>query len=225
MRMETGWTLMLAGVLSAGTMVGQTNAPQTTAGQTGTGSTAGQTGAGSTAGTGTSGTGTAGTGAGMGQATDSATQGSMGQGSYPSDNTFVKKAIMGNVSEIDAAKMALQKSQNDQVKQFAQKMIDDHTKMLDDMHTLAMQDNIKYEDKPSPMGQKLAAKLQTLDGSAFDKAYVDGMVKDHKEDVKEFMTEINHGKKQDVKDAASKSLPIIQQHLSMIEGIKKSMSA
>ena len=216
MRIETGLTLMLAGVFCAGTMMAQTggsgtSSPQTTGGQTsGTGTTTPSTGT------------AAGSAAGSAMATpDNINADPMTMGSYPSDVTFVKKAIMGNNAEIDTAKMALQKSQNQAVKDYAQKMIDDHTKMLDTLHTLAQTDNIKFEDKPTPMGQKLAAKLQTLDGPAFDKAYINGMVKDHKGDVKDFSTEINHGKKQDVKDAASQSLPIIKDHLQMVEGLQK----
>lgn len=209
MRMTTGMSLMMAAVLGTGMMVAQTG---TTAG-TGTTTTTPQTTAGQTS---------TGSAAGSAMATpDNPNADPTTAGAYPSDKTFVKKAIMGNNAEIDTAKMALQKSQNQQVKDYAQKMVDDHTKMLDSLHTLAQSDNIKFEDKPTPMGQKLAAKLQTLDGAAFDKAYINGMVKDHKEDVKEFSTEINHGKKQDVKDAASQSLPIIKQHLQMVEGLQK----
>ena len=202
MRMNTGMTLMLAGVLCTGTMMAQSPSSGTTSGSNPAGTT--------------------GSAAGSQEATpQNMNSDPTTMGTAPSDSTFVKKAIMGNNAEIDTAKMALQKSQNQQVKDYAQKMIDDHGKMLDTLHMLAQSNNIKFEDKPTPMGQKLAAKLQTLDGSAFDKAYVDGMVKDHKEDVKDFSTEINHGKKQDVKDAASQSLPIIQQHLQMVEGLKK----
>ncbi len=141
------------------------------------------------------------------------------------DKMFVKKAISGNFNEIDASKMALQKSQNDQVKQFAQKMIDDHQKMLDDLHALAGQENIKYKDEPTSEGKKMAAKLNGLSGADFDKAYVNGMVKDHKEDVRDFNAEVNTGKDQPTKDAAQKSLPVIQDHLQMIEGIQKSMTS
>lgn len=142
-----------------------------------------------------------------------------------SDKAFVKKAIMGSNGEIDAAKLALQKSSNDQVKQFAQKMIDDHTKLLDDMHQVAQAQSIKYVDKPSPSAMKLHKKLDGLNGAAFDKAYVDGMVKDHQEDVKDFTRESNDGKMQPVKDAAGKGLPVIQEHTQMIEGIQKGMSS
>ena len=140
----------------------------------------------------------------------------------PSDKAFLKKAIRGNNGEIDAAKLALQKSDNQQVKDFAQKMVDDHTKMLNDLHQVAQQENIKYEDTPSPMAQKLHAKLDGLSGAAFDKAYVDGMVKDHKGDVRDFTTEIGAGKDQPIKEAASNSLPTIKEHLQIVEGLQKS---
>ena len=197
---------MMAAALGTGMVAAQTATPQTT----------------SQAGATQTGTAPAGSAAGSAMATPTNINADpTATGTYPSDKTFVKKAIMGNNAEIDTAKMALQKSQNQAVKDYAQKMIDDHTKMLDSLHTLAQTDNIQFEDKPTPMGQKLAAKLQGLDGPAFDKAYINGMVKDHKEDVRDFSTEINHGKKQDVKDAASQSLPIIKQHLQIVEGLQK----
>ena len=133
MRMNTGMTLMLAGVLCTGTMMAQTTGTGTTT----TGSTPSAT--------------TTGSAAGSQMATpENANADPTAMGTAPSDSTFVKKAIMGNNAEIDTAKMALQKSQNQSVKDYAQKMIDDHGKMLDTLHTLAQSDNIKYEDKPTP---------------------------------------------------------------------------
>ena len=206
MRISMGCTLMMGAILTMGAAQAQTansGAPNQGSGGAGTGVTPS-----STAGATSSAAGDTGVGAPV-----------MG------DKMFVKKAIRGNFNEIDTAKMALQKSQNDQVKQFAQKMIDDHGKMLDDLHTLAGQENIKYKDEPNPDGKKLAAKLDGLSGAEFDKAYVKGMVKDHKEDVRDFQAEINTGKDQPTKDAAQKSLPVIQDHLQMIEGIQKSMKS
>ncbi len=196
---------MLAGVLCTGTMMAQSTPAGTTSGS----STPSSTTAGSAAGSQMA--------APLNSNTDPTAI-------APSDSTFVKKAIRGSNGEIAAAKMALQKSQNQQVKDLAQKIVDDHTKMLDDLHTIAQSDNIKFEDAPSPSAQKLSAKLEKLDGAAFDKAYVTGMVKDHKMDVRDFSQEINNGKKQDVKDAATKSLPMIKEHLDMAEGLQKSMA-
>ena len=203
MRIQTCCTMMLGVVMAAGTMQAQSSGAAGTSSNGGVNSPAGA----------------AAPGAVMPSNADPAMA-----ASPLSDKAFVKKAIMGNNAEIDTAKMALQKSQNDQVKQYAQKMIDDHTKMLDDLHTVAQQENIKYEDKPTPMGMKLSKKLEALNGPAFDKAYVDGMVKDHKEDVRDFNSEINSGKDQQTKAAAQKSLPIIQDHLQMVQGLQKSLS-
>ncbi len=200
MRVAMGFTVLLGAVMVAGTMYGQASSGGGSSPSQGNGGSATATSTGSVAG-------------------DTGVTQVMG------DKMFVKKAIMGNYNEIDASKMALQKSQNDQVKQYAQKMIDDHQKMLDDLHALAGQENVKYKDQPTPAGKKMAAKLDGLSGADFDKAYVNGMVKDHKEDVRDFSAEINSGKDQPTKDAAQKSLPIIQDHLQMIQGIQQSMKS
>ena len=199
MRIAMGCTVLLGAVMAAGTMQGQAK------GGGGSASQAANVPAPSSA--------------------NSSMSGDPGATQVMGDKMFVKKAIRGNYNEVDASKMALQKSQNDQVKQFAQKMIDDHQKMLEDLHALAGQENIKYKDEPSAAGKKMAAKLDGLSGADFDKAYVNGMVKDHKEDVRDFSAEINSGKNQPTKDAAQKSLPIIQDHLQMIQGIQKSMAS
>ena len=210
MRISMGCMLMLGAVMATGTMQAQT--------QTGGG-------AGSAPNQGSGGAGTGVTPSSTAGATSSMA-GDTGVGaSVMGDKMFVKKAISGNYNEIDASKMALQKSQNDQVKQYAQKMIDDHQKMLDDLHALAGQEKVKFKDEPTSEGKKMAKKLDGLNGAEFDKAYVDGMVKDHKEDVRDFQAEINTGKDQPTKDAAQKSLPIIQDHLQMIQGIQQSMKS
>jgi putative membrane protein len=56
-----------------------------------------------------------------------------------------------------------------------------------------------------------------MSGEAFDKAYMDDMVKDHKKDVAEFRKEANGGKDSDIKGFASKTLPTLEEHLKMAE--------
>ena len=139
------------------------------------------------------------------------------------DQMFLKTAIEGNNGEIAAAKMALKKSKNDQVKQFAQKMVDDHTKMLGDLHQVEQGQKLRYEDKPSPMAVQMSMKLKGLSGAAFDKAFVDGMVKDHEDDVRDFTKESETGTNASVKEAATKSLPTIKEHLEMVQGLQRSI--
>ena len=139
------------------------------------------------------------------------------------DQVFLKAAIEGNHGEIDAAKMALRKSKNDQVKQFAQKMVDDHTKMLADLHQIEQGQALKYADTSSDAAKRMALKLRGLTGAAFDKAYVDGMVKDHEEDVRDFTKETQTGENAAIKGAAEKSLPTIKEHLGMVQGLQRSI--
>lgn len=141
------------------------------------------------------------------------------------DKDFVRQMIMGNHSEIDAGNLAVQKASNEEVKKFGQKMVDDHTMLLDDLTRLAEELQIKAPQAASSKDKAMAAKLSAMSGDAFDRAYVKDMVKDHEKDVAEVKKEANSAAIPEVKDAATKALPVIQGHLEMIQGIQKNMMA
>jgi putative membrane protein len=142
----------------------------------------------------------------------------------PADLEFVKSALQGSMAEVQTAQLALQKSTNDQVKQFAQRMITDHTKLIEQMKPVAKQLGVKIPDGPDKKEKASMAKLQALSGSDFDTAYVKAMVKDHKTDDSEFKMEMSNGQSQIVRNAASQADPVIEAHLQMIEGIAKNMN-
>ena len=139
----------------------------------------------------------------------------------PTDRMFVGKALQGGMAEVQLGQLTLQKSNNDQVKQFAQKMIDDHTKLGAQMKPVAQQIGVPAPNKISKKDAKEIAKLQTLSGSAYDQAYIQAMVKDHKQDLSDFQMEASNGQDQTVKDAASQGGQIIAQHLQMIQQLAK----
>jgi putative membrane protein len=142
----------------------------------------------------------------------------------PADKMFVKKALEGGMAEVELGQLALQKSSNDDVKQFAQRMVDDHTKMGDQMKPIARQIGVKVPDGPSKKDQATMARLQALNGDAFDKAYMKDMVKDHKTDLNDFKTEAASGSNPQVKDAANQGSQIISQHLQMAQQINQKES-
>ncbi len=144
--------------------------------------------------------------------------GQMGNGQMM-DKMFARKALQGGMAEVQLGQLALQKSSNDDVKQFAQKMVDDHTKLGDQLKPIAQQMNVKIPDSPSKKDQATMAKLQALNGDAFDKAYIKDMVKDHKMDQQEFKQEAANGTNPDLKQAASQGEQVITEHLQMIEQI------
>ncbi len=139
----------------------------------------------------------------------------------PADRMFVKNALQGGMAEVQLGQLTLQKSNNEQIKQFAQKMIDDHSKLGDQMKPVAQQIGVDLPTEISKKDKATIAKLQALSGSAYDQAYVKDMVKDHKKDLSEFQMEASTGQDQAVKDAASQGSQVIAQHLQLIQQIAK----
>jgi putative membrane protein len=135
------------------------------------------------------------------------------------DKAFVKKALEGSLAEVEMGKLALQKSNDDQVKQFAQRMVDDHTKMGDQMKPVAEQMGVKVPDGPSKGQMKTMDKMKGLSGDAFDQAYIKDMVKDHKKDDSEFKTEAQSTQNPQLKQLVSEGAQTIESHLQQIQQI------
>ena len=139
----------------------------------------------------------------------------------PMDKMFVTKALQGGMAEVQLGQLTLQKSGNDQVKQFAQRMIDDHTKLGEQLKPVAQQIGASEPNSISKKDKATIAKLQALSGPAYDQAYIKDMIKDHKQDLSEFQTEASSGQDQTVKDAANQGSKVIAEHLQMIQQLAK----
>jgi putative membrane protein len=136
------------------------------------------------------------------------------------DQSFVKKALEGNAAEVQLGQLAQQKSQSDDVKQFAQKMVSDHTQLNDQMmKPIAQQLKVKEPTELSKKDRELVAKLGGLSGQEFDQAYIQAMVRDHKQDLSEFKDEASTTQNPGMKQAAQQGAALISQHLQMIEQI------
>jgi putative membrane protein len=161
-------------------------------------------------------------GPGQNSSTDSQMNGAQAAGETSAvDWMFVKKAMQGGMAEIQLAQMTLQKTNSDQVKQFAQRMIDDHTKMNDQLKPVAQQLGVDVPGQVSKKDRATMAKLQALSGPAYDQAYIKDMVNDHKQDLSDFQMEASSGQDQTVKDAASQGSKVIAQHLQMAQQMAK----
>ncbi len=156
----------------------------------------------------------------------SATMGSPGAGATAptaqnfGDQAFVTKALEGGMAEVELGKLAADKSQSQDVKQFAQKMVNDHSQMGDKwFKPVAQQIGVSEPKGPSKKDKKLIEKLQGLSGQEFDTAYIQAMLKDHKEDLKDFQNEAQAAQDPNVKQIAEQGTKVVSQHLQMIEQI------
>ncbi len=136
------------------------------------------------------------------------------------DQSFVSKALEGGNAEVQLGQLAEQKSQSNDVKQFGQKMVNDHTQMAEKwLKPVAKQLGVSEPKGPSKKDKKLIEKLSALSGQEFDTQYIQAMVKDHKEDLKEFQGEAQAAQDPSVKQVATQGATVISQHLQLIEQI------
>lgn len=135
------------------------------------------------------------------------------------DKAFVKKAMQGGMAEVQLGQLAADKGSSDDVKQFGQKMVDDHSKLNDQMKQVAEQMNVTPPTSLSAKDKATMTKLQALNGDAFDKAYIKDMIKDHKKDESEFKHEAQSASNPALKEAATQGAQVIGEHLQMIQQI------
>ena len=135
------------------------------------------------------------------------------------DDKFMKKVAEDNLAEIDLGQLAAEKASSSQVKQFAQMVVDDHTKAYKELQQVAASQGITLPDKPKSSEQSEKQRLENIAGDQFDKTYMDRIVSDHINDVNAFRDEIQDGHDSAVKDFANKILPKLEEHLQKAESV------
>lgn len=138
-----------------------------------------------------------------------------------SDRKFMDKAAQGGMAEVKLGELATQKAQSDQVKQFGQRMVDDHSKADDQLKQLASTKGVTLPTTVDKSTQKEYDKLSKLSGSEFDREYMKNMVSDHKKDIGDFKSEASKAKDADVKQFASSTLPTLQEHLQLAQAAQQ----
>ncbi|MCP6757330.1 MAG: DUF4142 domain-containing protein [Fischerella sp. CENA71] len=136
-----------------------------------------------------------------------------------SNQEFVIQAAQGNLAEIELGKLAQQKATGNEVKQYAQQMIADHTQAHNQLKQLAAQKKLTVPQSLSKQDKQVAANLSKLSGTKFDRAYMNQMVQDHKKTVSLFQREAEQGQDPDLKAFANTTLPILQQHLQEAQSL------
>jgi putative membrane protein len=131
------------------------------------------------------------------------------------DYKFVTEAAHGSMMEVRLGEIAKQKASNQSVRDFAQRMITDHSKAGDELKQLASNKSAAVPTEMSRKHNSTIESLEKLSGREFDKEYIATMVKDHKKDAKEFEDAVKDVSDPDLKTFAQKTLGVIQEHLRM----------
>lgn len=135
------------------------------------------------------------------------------------DRKFVMEAAMGGMKEVELGRLAAERGASDAVKQFGQRMVDDHSRANSELMQLVASKGVTPPVALDAKHQAAVAKMSRLSGAAFDRAYAKEMVKDHNKTIALFQREAMRGADADLKAFAQKTLPALQEHLSMARAL------
>jgi putative membrane protein len=125
-------------------------------------------------------------------------------------------AAHGGIAEVQLGQLALRKSTNAEVKQFAQQMINEHTQANKELMSLAAQKGVTPPTTPGPKYEAAMMQLQQLSGENFDKAYMmEGGLNGHMESQAVYQRQVLLGQDPDLRAFAARILPRVQGHLQM----------
>lgn len=145
---------------------------------------------------------------------------------------FLAEAIRGGLAEVELAKAAQQKAANSEVKQFAERVVRDHSAVNDKLMELAKKHKIEvdgtYGTPPLRPPQEAKGELQQLSGMSgekFDQAFVSSMVEDHQKAIALYKEQAEKGKNEEIGDLVSVALPVLEAHLEMARSLSGKVGA
>jgi len=139
------------------------------------------------------------------------------------DSMFASQAARSNIAEIELGRLALARASAHDVKDFAQRMVDDHTRTSDDLNNLAAEIGETLPSALTETNRAQLTRLSGLEGLEFDRAYMAASVDSHRDALSLFETETASGDNPILKKFAAKSLPMLKEHFEMAKRIADSV--
>ncbi len=131
---------------------------------------------------------------------------------------YVAMAGASDLYEIQSSQLALQKSRTPAIREYAQMMIDHHTKTTQDVTTAARAAGMNPPPPQlMPMQANLIAQLQPLSDAEFDRTYVTQQRQSHEMALALHTNYSRSGDTPPLRTAATGAVPIVQQHLTRIQ--------
>jgi putative membrane protein len=133
------------------------------------------------------------------------------------DSKFVQQAAEGGMLEVKLGALASQKGMSAKVKEFGKTMVTDHTKVNNELKSIAGRKQIKVPTSLSSAKQQKYDSLAALSGEKFDMLYMNMMIASHEQTIGLFQTESNKGEDQELKKWADAKVPALKHHLMMAQ--------
>lgn len=131
------------------------------------------------------------------------------------DASYLRRMGEADLAEVEAGKLASSKASSPEVKKFAEHMVEEHGKGMEEGKQLASSKGQQPPSEPAKKHRSAMKKLEGQSGEAFDRAYMNQMVKDHQETLKLLQEAAKNAQDPEIKAAAQKKVPTVQEHLKM----------
>ncbi len=135
------------------------------------------------------------------------------------DSSFIRQAIRGNYTEVALGRLAGSRASNSEVKDFAERMVEDHNSMNKEWVDLAQDNDMKVTVEFGTSGQQAIDRLEKLSGTAFDQAYMSDMIREHEQDLAAFQQMANSASSSQVRQLASSGASTIREHLASAQQV------
>lgn len=137
------------------------------------------------------------------------------------DRDFMKNAAEANKAEVQASQLAVRKATDPAVKDFAQTMIDDHTKAQDRLQKIGKDKGVQLPSEPSTAQKSKLDELRAANGSEFDRKFSENIgIEAHHKAIDLFRKESDKGRDPDVKSFAETTLPKLEHHLQIAQNMQ-----
>ena len=141
------------------------------------------------------------------------------------DQIFITRAAETGLTEVEGGRLAQQKSFSTAIKNFAQKMIDQHKKVNVELRALAANKGLSLSWQPSLEQQNDLKLLEAL-GEEFDQHYVERLtITAHEDAVKMFKEAVEKTQDKDVKRFVEKNLPTLESHLELAKALQAKLNS
>jgi putative membrane protein len=129
------------------------------------------------------------------------------------DVAFIQKAAGGGQQEVENGKLAEKQGKSADVKRIGARMVADHSRINKELTALATRKGVKFDTR--------GVKAQNIGAADFDRTYLKLLEVNHKSDIADFEKEAKNGDDRDLKSLAAKTLPMLKEHLAMVQSAMK----
>jgi putative membrane protein len=140
------------------------------------------------------------------------------------DRLFMQQAAIGGMAEVALAELVLARSRDAEVEAFADRMKADHGKANAELKGIADAAGVALPTTLDAEHRAMREKLEGLSGRAFDLAYLQGQLADHQKTAQLFTYVIGSGQDPVLRTFAGKNLPIVLEHLSMVQELQAKLA-